>query len=201
MKKIFSLFLILIFFSFSIPVEAKPYKRLSQLEIREIQTHVFPTSNTQEVLKATINTLQDEGFIIQNIEDNLGYIEAKREYRAKRTNKKNVTKYSLTIAYFLAVIALSPSSAASLGQPLFVSSMHLKNELSLKTVVVGANADVEPFGKQTKVRLTVVEKALYNADGFSYIKSSPCKVVRIYNPTFYQNFFSQLDKSIFYEEI
>lgn len=199
MKKICSLVLILsIFWTLALPLEAKPYKKFSQLEIREMQSHVFPTNNTQEVFKATINTLQDAGFSIINIEDELGYIRARREFKDRRTDKKRVTLYSLELAYYIACTALSYGAAAtSLQDPI----LRLKNELEDKTVVVDTNANIERYGNQTRVRVTMIEKVLYNADGYSYVKSAPRNVIRIYSPMIYQEFFNELDKSIFYENI
>lgn len=199
MKKIISLFLIFVFFSCSMPVEAKCYKKLSQLEIREIQTHIFPTPKTKEVFKATINALQDEDFTIINIEDEIGYIRANREYKARRIDKLRATKYSLLLALSTASVVISRGSNSV--RTMTDSMLKLANELSVKTVVVDANADIEPLGKQTKVRLTLVEKVLYKADGYSYVKSAPRDVIRIYNKLVYQNFFTELDKSIFYEKI
>lgn len=199
MKKIVSLFLIFSFLFCQSSVLAKPFKRLSQLEIRDTQTHVFACPNTNEVFKATINTLQDDGFIIENIEDGLGYIKARKEYKAKRTDKKRATLYSLLLACSIASIALGDPAGGA--QSMTDAILRLNNEISPKTVVVDANANIEPFGKQTRVRLTMVEKVLYNADGYSYIKSSPRNVIRIYNRQTYQEFFSELDKSIFYENI
>ena len=61
---------------------------------------------------------------------------------------------------------------------------------------------IEKFGDdKTKVRFVLVEKFLQNADGYSFVKSAPMKVVRIYNPQVYQEFFAQMDKGIFYEGI
>lgn len=199
MKKLNSIFLILIILlAYALPISAKPFKKMSQLEIREVQTHVYPTRNTKEVFKATINTLQDEGFTIINIEDELGYIRAKREFKGRRTDKKRVTIYSAELAYYIAIAALtSGAGAVYLADPI----LHLKNELADKTVIVDTNANIESYGNQTRVRLTMIEKVLENADGYSYIKSSPRKVVRIYSPLVYQEFFSELDKSIFYEKI
>lgn len=200
MKKLNALFLIfIILFAYILPVSARPYKKLSQLQIREIQTHVYPTSNTKEVFKATINTLQDEGFTIENIEDELGYIKAKKELKGRRTDKKRVTLYSLLFACSVASIAMGGSASAA--RSMTDSFMRLKNELADKTIVVDANANIDSFGNQTKVRFTMVEKVLYNADGYSYVKSSPRNVVRIYNQLIYQTFFEELDKSIFYENI
>lgn len=199
MKKINAIFLIIVLFlAYILPVNAKTYKKMSPLQIREVQTHVYPTSDSKEVFKATINTLQDNGFTIINIEDDLGYIRAKKEFKGRRTDKKRVAGYSALLAYYVACTVLSYGTTAPY---LVFPIMRLKNELADKTVIVDTNANIESFGKQTKVRLTMIEKVLENADGYSYIKSSPRKVVRIYNPIVYQEFFTELDKSIFYEKI
>lgn len=199
MKKCSAIFLVLVFWvTYSLPVVAKTYKKMSQLEINEAQTHVYPTSNKEQVFKATINTLQDEGFTIINIEDELGYIRAKKEYKGRRTDKKRVTIYSLVLACDVACIVLAHGAGtSSLKDPI----LRLTNELADKTVVVDTNANIDSFGTQTKVKLTMIEKVLYNADGYSYVKSSPRNVVRIYNPLIYHTFFEELDKSIFYENI
>lgn len=199
MKKLNSILLILFFmFFYVLPSIASPFKKLSQLEIREVQTHIYDTSDKQQVFKATINALQDEGFTIVNIEDELGYIRAKKEFKGRRTDKKRVTIYSLQLAYAVACSVVTYGAGSSY---LIAPSMHLKNELADKTVIIDTNANIEPFGKQTRVRLTMIEKVLENADGYSYIKSSPRQVVRIYNPLVYQAFFNEIDKSIFYEKI
>lgn len=199
MKKLCAIFLL--FIILLIPASyanAKPYKKNSQLEIREMQTHVYATSNTKEVFKATINTLQDNGFTIINIEDELGYIRAKREFKDRRTDKKRVTGYSFLLACCIAETIFTYGAYAPY---IAIPVLRLKNELADKTVIIDTNANIEPFGKNTRVRLTMVEKVLENADGYSYIKSSPRKVIRIYNELVYQEFFNELDKSIFYEKI
>lgn len=199
MKKLNAIFLILIILlTYTLPLSAKPYKKMSQVEIREVQTHIFPTKNIEGVFKATINTLQDEGFTIINIEDELGYIRAKREFKAVRIDKKRMTGYGFLLAYYITLTALTYGMEA----PFMADAIaKINNEKSPRTIVVDSNVTIEPYGKQTKVRFTVIEKELENADGYSYIKSSPRKVVRIYSPLVYQEFFNELDKSIFYEKI
>ena len=64
-----------------------------------------------------------------------------------------------------------------------------------------ANANIEKYGKNIRVRFTMVEKILQNADGYSYVKSAPRTAFRICEPLLYQAFFNELDKSIFYEKI
>ncbi len=48
-----------------------------------------------------------------------------------------------------------------------------------------------------KSALYLLKKSLQNADGYSYVKSAPARIIRIYKPEVYQEFFAQLDKSIF----
>ena len=200
MRKISALFLILLIsLTFVLPAESKAVVKKTQLEIRALQTHTYPISNTNEVFKATINALQDEGFTIINIEDGLGYIRAKKEFKESRIDKKRVTLYS--VAFAASVASAAMGGGASAANSAADSLLRLKNELQDKTVVVDTNANIEKFGKQTRVRVTMVEKVLENADGYSYVKSSPRQVVRIYDPKVYQSFFNEVDKSIFYENI
>lgn len=198
MKKIVSLFLICTFVFYSaLPACAKKIQvAKSQLEVREIQTHVYETSNTDQVLKAAINTLQDEGYTILNIEDELGYIQAKKEFKAVRIDKKRMTGYGFLLAYYVACTALS----FGIDAPFMADAIiKINNEKSPRTIIVNSNVNIEPYGKKTKVRFTLIEKELENADGYSYIKSSPRKVIRIYANPVYQDFFEKLDKNIYYE--
>lgn len=201
MKKIISIFLTLIFSAnLFLPVYAakKPAIAKSQLEVREMQTHVYNTSNTQEVMKAAINALQDEGYTILNVEDELGYIHAKREFNEVRIDKKRMTGYYCLLAYYITATVLTYGMEA----PYIADALkRIQNEASPRTVVVDSNVTIESLGKKTKVRFALVEKELENADGYSYIKCSPRKVVRIYDSLIYQNFFNGLENSIFYEKI
>lgn len=65
----------------------KPAK--SQLEIREFQTREFDTKNQKMVMKALINVLQDEGFIIKNADSELGFMTATKERDVESTFKFN----------------------------------------------------------------------------------------------------------------
>lgn len=195
--KIIKLLILCVIFIFTIiPAPAK--SSMTMIELRELQTRYFETNNYQEIMRAVINTLQDNGFVIQNVESELGYITAKKEFRAKRTDKKRVALYSTEFAYYGVLTGLSFGACAPY---LIIPSMHMKNELSLHPVVVDANVTIEIVGQRAKVRFTFVEKIMENADGYSFIKSAPRKVVRYYNSQIYQEFFSQLNKNLFIEEI
>lgn len=52
---------------------------MTQLQIREFQTRVYDTQDTKMVLKAVLNVLQDEGFIVKGADAELGFVTATRE--------------------------------------------------------------------------------------------------------------------------
>lgn len=198
MKKIVSLFIICTFVFYSaLPACAKKIQvAKSQLEVREIQTHIYDTSDTNQVLKAAINTLQDEGYSILNIEDELGYIQAKKEFKDVRIDKMKMTGYYFLLAEYITLTALTYGLEAPY---IYDAIKRINNERSPRTIIVNSNVNIEPYGKKTKVRFTLIEKELENADGYSYIKSSPRKVIRIYASPVYQDFFNKMDKNIYYE--
>lgn len=197
-KKIISTFLIIIIFSAN-SVFAKKVKPLSQLQRREVETHFFDTSDTERVMKAAVNTLQDSGFVIQEIEPKLGYLRARKDFKKRYINKGRAVGYSFLVAAFTTLAVFTYGTTAyNIADP----AIRLGNEFKDKTVVVDSNVDIERFGKnKTKVRFVLVQKVLQNADGYSFVKSAPTRVIRIYDPEIYQEFFAQLDKSIFYEGI
>ncbi len=195
-----NLIVLLLIFCSCLPACAKKVKQpATQLEVREVQTRIFETSDTNLVFKAAIHTLQDNGFIVQFVEDEIGYIRAKKDFKDKIRDKKRIALHSSLLALQAANTVLSYGMAS---YHMVDPAMRLSNELAPKTVVVDSNVNIEPYGdKATKVRFTIVMKVLENADGYSYIKSSPRKVIRVRDPKVYQEFFTQMDKSIFLENI
>ena len=199
-KKLLSFVILISILFSSVPAAyAKKVKNMSQLERRAVETRFFDTADSGRVLKAAVNTLQDSGFIIQEIEPELGYIRANKTYKRKFVNKGRLAGQSFMLALFTAYTVFSyGTTAAYLADP----TRKLSNELHAKTVVVDTNVNVEKFGKnKTKVRIVFSQKVLLNADGYSYVKSAPTRVLKVYNPKVYKEFFAQLDKSIFYEGI
>lgn len=172
---------------------------MSQMERREMETRFFDTADTARVMKAAVNTLQDSGFIIHEIEPDIGYIRATKTYKKKFVNKGRLAGQSFMLALFSAYAVFTYGATSYyVTDP----TRKISNELHKKTVVVDTNVNVEKFGKnKTKVRLVFSQKVLLNADGYSYVKSAPSRVLKVYNPKVYQEFFNQLDKSIFYEGI
>lgn len=58
-----------------------PKPPMSQLEVREMQTRAYEKKKISftQVMKAVINVLQDDGFIIKNADRELGFITAEKE--------------------------------------------------------------------------------------------------------------------------
>ena len=56
-----------------------PAPQTTQLQIREFQTRAFEVVDTKLVMKALLNVLQDEGFIVKNAVVDLGLISATKE--------------------------------------------------------------------------------------------------------------------------
>lgn len=78
MKKIsiFS-FILIVFVSGCATTGTAPPK--TQLQIREFQTRTFETNDIKMVMKALLNVLQDEGFIVKHASVELGLLNATKE--------------------------------------------------------------------------------------------------------------------------
>jgi hypothetical protein len=51
----------------------------TQLQIREFQTRTYETADSKEAMKAILNVLQDDGYIVKNAVADLGLITATKE--------------------------------------------------------------------------------------------------------------------------
>ena len=136
----------------------------TQLEIREFQTRTYENKDTKMVMKALLNALQDEAFIIKNADRELGFISASKEVDVENGSDR-----------FFSVL-LGGSQARYRKQSIVESSLN-----------------VTEFGNLTKVRATFQIKTL---DNFG----SPLGSTMVEDPQYYQNFFSKVDKSIFFEK-
>ena len=199
MRKRITTLLVLILFSLSCNnTFARGKILLSQNPKREVETQIIDTADNTKVLLAVATTLQDSDFIIQEFDPELGFIRAKKYYKKKYLNKKRVAGESLKLA------ALSTYAVFTYGSTAYYVSdptRRLSNEFHDKTVVVDTNISVEPTNdNKTKVRFMFIQKVLQNADGYSFVKSTPTKILRTYEPEIYQEFFTHLNNNIFNEE-
>ena len=192
MKKFIAIFLCLIL----LPLEACAVRmpKVSAQKRTDMQTRYYNTSDSQAVLKAAIETLQNSDFVIQNINTDYGYICARKTFKGNYVSKGRVLGWSTV---FAAATAYTVFSYGSTAYYMYSPSRRVLNEMRKKNMVVDTNVFVEPMPDgTTKVRFLAVEKILQNADGFSFMKAAPMRVIRIYRPEVYDEFFSQINESL-----
>ena len=144
------------------------------LELRQLQTRTFDTPDARLVLKAALNVLQDQGFVIQQAEFELGVVTAVTEWRSGQRNE------GLRI---LKWVAAFPTWSASLLLPTG------RNEFSAIEAVVNVNPEAE----RTRVRISMVAKVRDD-------KGNVRKVSPVDDPLAYQKLLAGLDKAVFLEK-
>lgn len=195
MKKYITIILTLILFSFSqIQTYALRMKKVTPEKLFQMQTHLYDTNDTELVTKSVITTLQDSDFIIEEMEKSLGFVRAKRTFKARYTNKKRIFGWSMALA---AAGAYTVFSYGATAYSMYSPSRRVMAEMKDKTVVVDANIFIDKIDKnKVQVRFLPVEKILQNADGFSFMQSAPVRIIRIYTPEVYNEFFAQVEKNM-----
>lgn len=110
-----------------------PMPAKTQLEVRQMQTHLFDVKDFKLVMKAMLNVLQDEGFVVKNVHLDLGFLTSTKEVDVEARGSR------LWLAIF--------------GSP---------DARWQKTNVIDATANVTEHGSQTKVRVNFQVKQLDN---------------------------------------
>jgi hypothetical protein len=67
---------------------SKKTKQKSQLEIREMQTRTYPTRDVKMIMKAMMNVLQDDNFIIKQVNMEMGFFNAAKEFDVEDSGEK-----------------------------------------------------------------------------------------------------------------
>jgi len=144
------------------------------LELRQAQSRTFETGDQRLVLKAAMNVLQDQGFVIRSAEADLGLVTAVREWRSRQPNQ------GLRVLKWLAVV---PTYGASLLVPTGGTEFSS----------IEANVNVTPEGGLTRVRISLVSKVT-EKDGT--VRS----VTPIEDPLAYQRLLAGLDKGVYLQK-
>lgn len=140
MKKILFLAIITCLFVTSIPVEAKRLDNnvakpaSTQLEKRQFQTRTYESTDKALIMKAMLNVLQDEGFIVNNANPLLGFISGAKEF--------DVADKTIDI------------------QKEFGTSKSALAWKGVKVATIEATANVTEYGKEIKVRINFKRKLL-----------------------------------------
>jgi hypothetical protein len=113
----------------------------TQLQIREFQTKSYETEDTKMVMKAMLNVLQDDGFIVKNAVLDLGLLSAEKTVDIENGGEA-------FLAFFFAGA----------------------NARWKKASIIECTANVTEFGAIVKVRVNFQLKMLDNRGGFLKIE-------------------------------
>ena len=108
----------------------------TQLQLRQFQTRSYDTSNTKMVMKAMLNVLYDEGYIVENADVELGLLTAKKSVDIEDAGER----FAASCAW----------------------GVHARWK---KASVMECSANVNEFGEKTKVRIIFQKKILDNKGG------------------------------------
>lgn len=141
MKKILSILIVGLFLTFT-PAHAKknysysnaPIPKKTQLEKRQFQTREYDSTDKTLVMKAILNVLQDEGFIVNNANPLLGFISGEKEF--------DLSDKSIDV------------------QKEFGKSTRTLNWNGVRVAVVEATVNVTEYGKEMKIRINFKRKLL-----------------------------------------
>lgn len=144
-----------------------------QLELREYQTRTYQGKTTPEIFHAVLNTLQDDGFVIDVADIESGLVKA------------NVSNTKLNGRDVLQSAAYTIFSA---GFYLLFTDGNMEDVENLNATIT-----ISPYGKSMKVRTSFVFRR-DNSDG------ETVEHRQIDDKEMYQKFYSSIEKSIFLDE-
>jgi hypothetical protein len=145
----------------------------SPLEVRQAQTRVFETADSRLVVKASINALQDAGYVIRQADAELGLVAAVAEWKSR-----SPVPGLKTLKWAAAPFTWGASLLVPSGRTEFAS--------------VEANVNVTAEGSRTRVRISLVSRVI-DADG--RVRS----VSAVADPLAYQGLLAALDKAVYLE--
>lgn len=158
----------------SVPDSAGVRPPQSPLELRQAQSRSFETADSRLVLKAALNVLQDQGFVIRHADADLGIVTAVMEWRSRQPNR------GLRVLKWVAAV---PTYGAALLVP--------SGRTEFSSIEV--NVNVTPEAARTRVRISLVSRVTGK-------KGEVLSVRSVEDPLAYQRLLAGLDKAVFLEE-
>lgn len=162
-----------------------PERQQTPIETREVQTRDFDESDFKLVMKAMLNVLQDEGYVVKNAVVDLGLITAAKEIdlAPRRSGADDDAIFD---------VFGSPTVIFGGRGGVFVGGSPGGGRFR-KTEVIDCTSNVSEVGQQSRVRVSFQRKVLDDRGGT--VSSEPIR-----DPAFYQEFFSKVDKAIFLQK-
>ena len=149
----------------------------TQLEKREFQTRSYQGTNKTVIMKAMLNVLQDEGFIVNNANPLLGFISGTKDFS---TSDKTID-ISKEFGVSKAKLTLKGVRVATIANTIDAATANI------------ATANVTEFGKEMKVRVNFKRKLLNQYGNAQQIEE-------ITDANYYQDFYAKVDKAIFIQK-
>ena len=140
MKKLWILLSVLIMSIFGCATTGVTPQK-TQLQIRQFQTRSYETNDTKMVMKAMLNVLQDDGFIVKNAVLDIGLLSAEKSVDVENKGE------ALLAAFFAGA-----------------------NSVWKKASIIECTANVSEYGSQTRVRINFQIKVLNNKGGIMKIE-------------------------------
>jgi len=114
----------------------------TQLEIRQMQTREFETSETTMVLRAMLNVLQDDGYIVEQVNSEVGFF-----------NASKVMDTEDKLAKTWGTFWWGPSAQW------------------IENTVIDCTANISQFGEKTRVRTNFQLKQMNNKGGVEKVET------------------------------
>ena len=149
-----------------------PKPPLTQLQLRQLQSRSYENRDFITAMRAVINALLDEGFIIKNADKDLGFIQATKDIEISGGGG------SPSLGIFGGF-----GDVGVWGNP----QQRWRNSSQ-----IDCSGTLTKVGNSTNVRLIFQKKTL---DNFGV----PMGISLIEDPEYYQNVFVKIDKSLFLE--
>ncbi len=155
----------------------------TQLQIREFQTREYDTNDVKLIMKAVLNVLQDDGFVVKNAVVDLGLLTATKEVDIAQGRTSTASD-----DYWGEVF-----SSVFRGSSYKTRTNRTQDVRYNKFKVVEVSVNISELGRRSKVRANFQAKILDNT-------GQPVEVSVIEDPKFYQDFFVKVDKGIFIQK-
>jgi hypothetical protein len=152
-------------------------KPKTALEIREMQTRSFETTDQKMVMKSLLNVLQDEGFIVKTANVELGLLTAEKDVEVSGSAASSGSGVNTGTAIALGVVELALRLTVARDAP-------------ASTPSTPSSSNISEYGTQTRVRINFQVKVIDN-------KGAVMSVEQVEDPRFYQEFFAKVDKGLF----
>ena len=143
------------------------------LALREYQTRTYENKHREQLFHAVLNTLQDDGFVIDIADIDSGLVKANVS-RTKINSRETLQKAAYTVLTWGVFLLFTDGNIDDVE-------------------TMSATITISPIAKNTKVRTSFVYRRS-NPDG------EVVEHKQVIDQEVYQTFFASIEKSIFYDE-